>query len=61
MTDKYSFPVPITLEAKSCGEPNAMWSRRSHTFLLCYELEAEFVRLYRDYKGREFPARGRAH
>jgi hypothetical protein len=45
--EKYAWPNPLTLEAKSCGMANARWRQRVLTF--CYELVDEFTDLYREY------------
>jgi hypothetical protein len=58
---EFHWSTPFTLEAKSCGEPNAMWSRRDDKFVLCYELAAEFADLHLAYKGRQFPSRNHVH
>ena len=36
----FTFPSPITLEAKTCGEPNAYWDPQERRVVLCYELLA---------------------
>ena len=43
----YPFVLPkkITIEAKSCGEPNAYWDSGPTTLTLCYELMADFAEL----------------
>jgi len=46
-TDRYAWPKPWTIEARSCGDPNARWKVRVLT--LCYELAGEFINLYQDY------------
>jgi hypothetical protein len=45
--DRYAWPNPFSIVARSCGEPDARW--RSRTLTLCYELADEFVELYLDY------------
>jgi hypothetical protein len=44
----YPFVLPkkITIEAKSCGEPNAYWDPGSTTLTLCYELMGDFAELF---------------
>jgi len=54
--EKYAWPNPITLEAKSCGTANARWRQRVLTF--CYELVDEFTDLYREYS-KLLPAKAR--
>jgi hypothetical protein len=41
--------APFTLKAQSCGEPGSHWHLPSRTLTLCYEMVADFARLYRDY------------
>ncbi len=45
--NRYAWPKPFTIMARSCGEPDARW--RSRTLTLCYELAQEFVELFLDY------------
>src|SRR5438045_2352972 len=45
--DRYVWPNPFTIEARSCGEPNARWKQRVLT--LCYELASEFTALFQGY------------
>ena len=45
--DRYAWPKPFTIEARSCGEANARWKMRNLT--LCYELANEFVELFLGY------------
>jgi hypothetical protein len=45
--DRYAWPNPFTITARSCGEPNARWRQR--TLTLCYELVNEFIELYLNY------------
>jgi Putative metallopeptidase len=47
--DDFVWPVPFTLEMKSCGFPNASWNLPSHKLTLCYELATDFAYLYREY------------
>ena len=47
--DRYAWPKPFTIEARSCGEPNARWKKRVLT--LCYELAHEFIELFVAYSG----------
>jgi Putative metallopeptidase len=42
--DRYAWPNPFTVEARSCGEANARWKAR--TLTLCYELVNEFIELF---------------
>jgi hypothetical protein len=41
--------TPFTLKAQSCGEPGSHWDLPSRTLTVCYEMAADFVRLYREY------------
>jgi hypothetical protein len=34
---------------KTCGEPAAHWNFPSRTLTVCYEIAADFARLYRGY------------
>jgi hypothetical protein len=45
--DRYVWPKPFLIVARSCGEPNATWKTR--TLTLCYELANEFIELFLDY------------
>jgi hypothetical protein len=45
--DRYAWPKPFTIEARSCGEANATWKTR--TLTLCYELANEFIELFLGY------------
>ena len=47
--EAFVWPVPFTLEAQSCGFPNARWNLADHKLYVCYELAEEFAELYRDY------------
>ena len=42
--DRYVWPNPFSIVARSCGEPNAKWKAR--TLTLCYELANEFIELF---------------
>ncbi len=44
-----AWPQPFTLEAQTCGFPNAAWVQATHKLTLCYELAADFGDLYRTY------------
>jgi Putative metallopeptidase len=43
-TDRYAWPNPWSVEAKSCGDANASW--RSRKLTLCYELAGYFTELF---------------
>jgi hypothetical protein len=45
--DRFAWPKPFTIEARSCGMANARWSQRVLT--LCYELPNEFIELFLNY------------
>jgi len=47
LADRYAWPNPFKMEARSCGDPNARWGQRVLT--LCYELAGEFIELYQGY------------
>jgi hypothetical protein len=55
--DRYVWPNPLTFEARSCGQANAKWSKR--TLTLCYELAKEFIEQYLDYS-KTLPRKYRA-
>ena len=44
--DRFAWKRPFSMEARSCGEPNATWTAGTQTMTLCYELAAEFIELY---------------
>ena len=48
--DRFAWPKPWSIEARSCGEPNAKWSQRKLT--LCYELASYFIELFVGYSGK---------
>ena len=52
MADRYVWPKPISMVARSCGDPNATWNAGTKTLTLCYELASEFIELYRDYSSK---------
>jgi hypothetical protein len=45
--DRFAWPNPFTIEARSCGAANARWRHR--TLTLCYELASEFIELFVGY------------
>jgi hypothetical protein len=47
LADRYAWPKPFKMEARSCGEANARWGQR--TLTLCYELAGEFIDLFQGY------------
>ncbi len=55
--DRFAWPNPFTLEARSCGEANARWKQRSLT--LCYELVGELIELFQRYS-KTLPRKSRA-
>jgi hypothetical protein len=55
--DRYAWPNPFTIEARSCGTANARWRQRVLT--LCYELINEFIELYLNYS-KALPGKYRA-
>ena len=44
--DRYAWPNPFSIVARSCGEANARWSSANRTLTLCYELVNEFIELF---------------
>jgi Putative metallopeptidase len=47
--EAFAWPALFTLEAQSCGFPNARWDLSTHKLFVCYELAADFAELYRAY------------
>jgi hypothetical protein len=47
--NRYVWPTPISLEMRSCGNPNAAWVPSTHKLTLCYELASDFGELYRTF------------
>jgi hypothetical protein len=52
LADHYVWPNPISMVARSCGEPNATWNFGARTLTLCYELANEFIQLFQGYSGK---------
>ena len=48
--DRYAWPKPWSIEARSCGQANATWKQR--TLTLCYELANEFIELFVGYSSK---------
>jgi hypothetical protein len=48
-SDAFAWPEPFTMEAQTCGFPNAAWVQETHKLTVCYELAADFSDLYRTY------------
>jgi Putative metallopeptidase len=48
-SDQLVWPRPLTLEMQACGFPNASWEIRTRQVILCYELGADFAKLYREF------------
>jgi hypothetical protein len=46
---RYKWPNPISMVARSCGDPNATWNIGEKTLTLCYELAREFIELFQGY------------
>jgi len=57
--DRYVWPNPFSIVARSCGEPNATWKNGARTLTLCYELANYFMELFQDYS-RKLPRKYRA-
>ena len=45
--DRWTWPHPLTVEARSCGMANAQWRQR--TLTLCYELIDQFIEFHLRY------------
>ena len=52
MADRYVWPKPFSMVARSCGDPNATWNVGTKTLTLCYELANEFIELYAGYSSK---------
>jgi hypothetical protein len=50
--DRFVWPNPFSIVARSCGEPNATWNIGAKTLTLCYELASEFIELFQGYSGK---------
>jgi hypothetical protein len=48
-SDEWTWRAPFTLQMQNCGEPGSRWDLPTRTLTLCYEMAADFARLYRDY------------
>jgi len=46
LSGRFNFSQPFGLEMKECGEPGAQWDRSTRKITICYELGADFVKLY---------------
>lgn len=46
VTLSYKLPKSFTIEAQTCDTPNAFWDAEESKIILCYELLAEFQKLY---------------
>jgi hypothetical protein len=55
--EAFVWPAPFTLEAQTCGFPNARWDLQTHKLVVCYELAADFADLYRTYGMTEMKVR----
>lgn len=55
--DRYAWPKPFVIQARSCGQANAIWKVR--TLTLCYELANEFIELFLGYS-KTLPSKYRA-
>jgi Putative metallopeptidase len=53
LSDRFAWPESITLEMRTCGDPNARFELQTRKVLICYELADEFSDLYYRY-GRLF-------
>ena len=50
--DRYVWPRPFSIVARSCGEPNATWKNGTLTLTLCYELASYFMELFQGYSNQ---------
>ena len=50
--DRYVWPNPFSIVARSCDEPNDTWNSGTKTMTLCYELANEFVELFQGYASK---------
>jgi hypothetical protein len=50
--DRYVWPNPFSIVARSCGEPNATWKNGTLTLTLCYELAHYFMELFQGYSNQ---------
>ena len=50
--DRYVWPKPFSIVARSCGEPNATWKNGTLTLTLCYELAHYFMELFQGYSNQ---------
>jgi hypothetical protein len=55
--EAFVWPAPFTIEAQTCGFPNARWDFQTHKLVVCYELAADFADLYRTYGMTEMKVR----
>ena len=55
LSDRYVWRRPVALEMTSCNEPAARWDLSLQKIIVCYELAADFARLYRDYARAQDP------
>jgi hypothetical protein len=47
--ERYVWPRPITLEMRTCAQPNAQWDLSAGKIVICYELAQDFAMLFRDF------------
>jgi hypothetical protein len=55
--EAFAWPKPFSLEAQTCGFPNARWDYATHKLVVCYELAADFAELYRAYGAKPMKVR----
>jgi len=55
--EAFAWPKPFSLEAQTCGFPNARWDLQTHKLIVCYELAADFADLYRAYGAKPMKVR----
>ena len=50
--DRYVWPKPFSIVARSCGVPNATWKNGTLTLTLCYELAGYFMELFQGFSSQ---------
>ena len=55
-SERFTWPAPFSMVARSCGVPNATWNQGIRTMTLCYELIEEFSQLYQGF-ARKLPTK----
>jgi hypothetical protein len=55
MSEDFAWSAPLTFSAQACGDSGAYWNHPTRTLILCYELAADFSRIYRSYAPERKP------